>query len=157
MAGLDIFLKIDGIEGEAQDSKHKGEVQVLTFSKGVMTGDARSSGAAAIWHDASFTMRVNKAGPKLMLACANSERIPKVVMTVRKAGMDQREFLKTTFSDVFVSSVRTYASKDSDSTPIMLFTLNFARVEEEYKAQKADGTLRGAMKYSFSIPTEKGE
>ena len=27
----DIFIKIDGIEGESQDSTHKGEVEVLDW------------------------------------------------------------------------------------------------------------------------------
>ena len=32
MALFDCFLKIDGIEGESADSKHKGEIDVKSFS-----------------------------------------------------------------------------------------------------------------------------
>ena len=32
MAAIDYFLKLDGITGESADSKHKGEIEVLSFS-----------------------------------------------------------------------------------------------------------------------------
>ena len=34
MAAIDYFLKLDGISGESKDSKHKGEIEVLSFSFG---------------------------------------------------------------------------------------------------------------------------
>ncbi len=34
MAQVDYFLKIEGIEGESEDSKHKKDVEVLSFSWG---------------------------------------------------------------------------------------------------------------------------
>ena len=42
-----------------------------------------------------------------MLACASGEHIKKAVLTCRKAGKDQQEFLKFTFTDVLVSSYQT--------------------------------------------------
>ncbi len=42
MAVVDYFLKIDGIEGESQDAKHKGEIDVESWSWGRhQTGHAR--------------------------------------------------------------------------------------------------------------------
>ena len=43
----DVFLKVDGVEGESSDSKHKNEIEVLSFSWGVtqaITGTVSSSG-----------------------------------------------------------------------------------------------------------------
>ena len=34
MAAVDYFLKIDGIEGESQDSKHKNEIDVQSWNWG---------------------------------------------------------------------------------------------------------------------------
>jgi type VI secretion system secreted protein Hcp len=34
MAAADYFLKIDGIEGESNDSKHKAEIEIGSFSFG---------------------------------------------------------------------------------------------------------------------------
>jgi type VI protein secretion system component Hcp len=34
MSAVDYFLKIDGIKGESQDSKHGGEIEIQSFSWG---------------------------------------------------------------------------------------------------------------------------
>ena len=49
MAAIDYFLKLDGISGESKDSKHKGEIEVLSFSFGETQSrpDAASEAAAA--------------------------------------------------------------------------------------------------------------
>ncbi len=57
--------------------------------------------------DFNFVMNVNKAAPKLFLACATGEHIKNAVLICRKAGKDQQEFMKFTFSDVLVSSYQT--------------------------------------------------
>ena len=38
---MDFFLKLDGIDGESQDSKHKGEFQLLNFTFGATQAHAR--------------------------------------------------------------------------------------------------------------------
>ena len=49
MAANDYFLKLDGISGESTDSKHKGEIEVLSFSFGetLATGAPAREAAAA--------------------------------------------------------------------------------------------------------------
>ena len=45
MAQVDYFLKIDGVDGESGDDKHKGEIEVESFSWGetqVRHGRARA-------------------------------------------------------------------------------------------------------------------
>lgn len=160
MSAVDFFLKIDGIEGESQDAKHKGELQLLSFSHGVVhqpgAGSAGGSGDAGLstWPDASFTMHIDKAYPKLFTACCSGEHIKKSVLIMRKAGKVQQDFLKITYSDVLVSSVSTQgtSAKPGASLPIVNFSFNFAQIEEEYRTQKEDGSLSGAIKYTYSIP-----
>lgn len=156
MADLDLFLKIDGIEGECQDSRHKGELQLQAFSKDVHhaiagTGEGKDAGLST-WPDARFSMRVDKAFPKLFQTCVTGDKIAKAVLTFRKAGKGQQEFLKITFSDVLVSSCTLGGGGGGKTLPVVNFTFNFARIEEEYKTQKDDGSLSGAIKYSYSIP-----
>ena len=43
MAAVDYFLKIDGLDGESRDSKHKGEIEISSFSWGM---SQQGSGAA---------------------------------------------------------------------------------------------------------------
>jgi type VI secretion system secreted protein Hcp len=159
MAQVDYFLKIEGIDGESHDSKHKGEIDLLSFSLGAtQTGSmAVGSGGGAgkvQMQDVGFSMKANKASPKLFLACATGQHIKKAVVTARKAGKDQQEYLKWTFSDSIVSSYQTGGSS-GESIPMESFALNFARVEVEYKEQKADGTLAGAVKAGYDLKANK--
>ena len=101
--------------------------------------------------DVRFTMRVDRAYPGLLQASMNNQLLKKVVLTCRKAGKDAREYLKITLSDVMISSCRLTASPDSNPIPMVHFSLNFAQIQEEYRSQKAAGTLGGSIMYSFTL------
>jgi type VI secretion system secreted protein Hcp len=96
-------------------------------------------------------MKVNKSTPKLILACASGDHIKKAVFTCRKAGTQQQEFLVYTFSDLLVSSYNTSGSGGSDITPTEQVSLNYSKMEIEYKEQKADGTLMGPIKAGWDL------
>lgn len=156
MAAVDYFLKVDGIEGESQDAKHKAEIDLESWSWGAtQTGTNPAGGGAGAgkvaMQDFHFVMKVNKATPKLILACASGQHIPKAILTCRKAGGKQEEFLKYTFSDVLVSSYQTGGSGGADIVPTEQISLNYAKMEVEYKEQKADGTLGGAIKAGWDL------
>jgi len=154
----DIFLKIDGIEGEAQDSKHKNELQIESCSVGAEVGVVRSPGTAGVVHDATFTAVASKAGPKLAQACASGTSINSVVLTFRKSGGTQVEFLVVTFSSVLISSYSLGGkSKSNNQIPTERFTLNFAKIAYDYRAQKPDGGLSGAIKTSYAVQSETGQ
>jgi type VI secretion system secreted protein Hcp len=160
MAVVDYFLKIDGIEGESQDSKHAKEIELESWSWGETQTGTQSIGGGGgagkvAMQDFNFTMRVNKASPKLMLACATGQHIPKVVLTCRKAGGEQQEYLMWTFSDVLISSYQSGGKIKDDVLPTDKISLNFAKIEVEYKEQKPDGTLGGAVKAGYDVKQNK--
>jgi len=153
----DYFLKIDGIDGESHDSKHKDEIDLMSWSFGASQMGTHSAGGGGgagkvSMQDFSFTMHVNKATPKLFLACATGAHIKKAVLTCRKAGKEQQDFQKVTFTDLLVSSYHTSGSSEN---PIDNISLNFAKIEFEYKEQKADGTLGGAVKAGYDLKIMK--
>jgi type VI secretion system secreted protein Hcp len=160
MAAVDYFLKIDGIEGESQDSKHKNEIDLVSWSWGeTNSGDAAHRGGMGVgkvsMQDFHFTMRVNKASPKLMLACANGEHIKTAELTCRKAGKEQQEYLKIKLSDLVVSNFQTGGSGGDGVIPEDHIGLNFSKIEYEYKEQKADGTLGGTVKSGYDLKQNK--
>lgn len=155
MAQVDFFLKLDGIDGESQDKKHKGEIDVSSFSFGVSQGGTfgRAGGGGAgkaSFQDIHFTKEMDKASPKLMLACATGQHIAKGTLICRKAGGTQEEYLKMEFGDVLVSSYQTGGSSGG-VLPIDQFSLNFGKVEQEYKEQTAKGSLGGSVKAGFDL------
>src|ERR1017187_2963670 len=102
MAVVDYFLKIDGCPGESKDATHKDEIQLKSWSFGetqqgsFAEGGGGGAGKVAM-QDFHFVMTVNKASPILFQKCANGEHIVNAILTVRKAGKEQQEFLKWTF------------------------------------------------------------
>jgi type VI secretion system secreted protein Hcp len=160
MALVDYFLKIDGVPGEAGDAKHKDEIQVLSFSfgesqAGTMAFGGGGGAGKVQMQDFHFMMNVNKASPKLFLACASGEHIKNAILTARKAGKDQQDYLKVTFTDLMVSSFQTNGDAHANSLPVDSISLNFAAIEVEYKIQNKDGTLGATTKAKYNLKEMK--
>ena len=155
MAAVDFFLKLDGIEGESQDDTHKDEVELLSWSWGETNSGTASRGGGAgagkvSMQDFHFTAEASKATPKLMLACATGSHIKDATLTCRKAGEKQQEYFIVKMTDVLVSSYQTGGS-GGDIVPVDQISLNFAKIEWEYKPQDAKGTLQGAIKAGWDL------
>jgi type VI secretion system secreted protein Hcp len=153
-AAVDYFLKIGGIPGESEDSKHKEEIQLEAWSWGETNSGSMAEGGGGgagkvSMMDFTFTMKANKASPKLFKACATGEHIPKAVLSARKTGTKGDDFYKYTFTDLIISSYQTGGS-GGDLIPLESIAFNFAAIEVEYKPQKPDGTLGGAVKAGFN-------
>jgi type VI secretion system secreted protein Hcp len=160
MAAVDYFLRIDGVAGESTDSKHKGWLDVESWSWGeTQSGTVHAGGGGGAgkvqFQDFHFTTKVSKASPKLFLACASGQHLKEAQLVARKAGKGQQEFLQWTFSDLLVSSYQTGGSEAGDLLPMDQVSLNFAKVKVSYKAQKADGSLDAAITAGWDIKTNK--
>ncbi len=156
---VDYFLKLEGVEGESQDSKHKNEIELLSWSFGAtQSGTMHMGGGGGAgkvsMQDMSVTKVMDKASPKLLLACANGEHISKAVLVARKAGKEQQEYYKITLTDVLVSGYNTSGHSQS-GVPMDQVTLNFGKIECEYKEQKKDGTLGGVIKTGYDLKQNK--
>ena len=161
MSQADYYLKIDGAPGESGDSKHPNEIECLSFDFGVtQTGSSsygKGLGAGKVsMQDFRFVMKACKAGPKLLLMCATGEHIPKAVLSCRKAGKEQQDYLVCTFTDLMLSSYNEGGAGGSDPIPIQSVSFNFSKIEMEYKEQTAQGTLAGTVKTSFDLKANKG-
>jgi type VI secretion system secreted protein Hcp len=152
MALFDAFLKLDGIKGESADAKHKGEIDIMSFSWGMnQTGTHSSGGGGGAGkvsvHDISITKKTDFSSPALMLHCASGKHIPEAHLTVRKAGGEPLEFMKIKLTDVLVSSykphVETGVPGATNEMPIDQFSLNFAKIEYAYQMQGPDGKPQG--------------
>ena len=157
---VDYFLNLGTVEGESADHKHKGEIDLQSWSFGATNAGSFSMGGGGgagkvSMQDFHFVMRTSKASPKLMLACATGEHIKKAVLVSRKAGTEQQEFLKVTMSDVLVSSYQTGGSANGGDFSTDQISLNFAKIEVEYKEQKPDGSLGGAIKAGYDVEANK--
>jgi type VI secretion system secreted protein Hcp len=160
---IDYFLKIDGIPGESLDSKHKGEIEVEAWSWGEANpvppggpGTGSGGGAGKVqMQDFNFTANTSKASPNLMLACASGKHLKSAVLTARKAGGKQAaEFLTFSLSDILVSSYQI-GGAEGQVVPMDNFSLNFSKIQVEYKEQKADGSLGKSITAGWDVKHNK--
>jgi type VI secretion system secreted protein Hcp len=158
---IDYFLRIDGIPGESLDDKHKDEIDVQAWSWGEANPAPPSApgggggGAGKVqMHDFNFTARTSKASPNLLLACASGKHFKSAVLTARKAGKQQAEFLTFSLSDILVSAYQV-AGAEGEVVPTDSFSLNFSKIQVEYKQQKADGSLGASIKAGWDVKNNK--
>jgi type VI secretion system secreted protein Hcp len=155
---VDYFLKLDGIAGESLDLKHKDEIELESFGWGDMQQLAAAPGGGAgagkvQVEDLNVIIKMSKASPLLFLACAAGEHIKEAILTARKAGKGQQEFLVFKFSDLIVASYHSAAS--TDDAPIDQVAFNFAKIQVEYRPQKPDGSLGTAVKAGWDVKQSK--
>ena len=158
MAGA-IFARIAGIKGESVDAKHKDEIDVLSWSWGVSNSGSLSHGGGAgagkaTFADFVFSHHIDKASPLLMKACATGQHITDATVTQRRAGTAQAEFLVIKMTDVLVVAVSNGGSVEGEATSETV-SLVFAKVDVEYKPQKADGSLDTGLHFKYDLKTNK--
>jgi type VI secretion system secreted protein Hcp len=142
MAAVDYFLKIDGIDGESTSDKHKGEIDVLSFSWGLSQSGSFASGGGGgagkvQFQDFHFTANESKASPNLFLKCATGHHLKFAVLTAQRGGESQIEFMHIKFEDVLISSYQTGGSQNS--FPMDQVSLNFGRIAFSFTTQDATG------------------
>jgi type VI secretion system secreted protein Hcp len=152
-SAADWFLKLDGIEGESTDARHKNEIEVLSWSWGVSqssptTATGRASAAKTCLSDIAFTKLIDKSTPLLLADAASGTFIKNATLVGRKAGKEQQEYIKIVLKDVIITSFSTGAS--GGATPTEQVTLGFGAMDMEYKVQKDDGSLGEAVKANVS-------
>jgi type VI secretion system secreted protein Hcp len=151
---LNIFAKIGDIKGESLDDKHKGEVEVLSWSWGVAQSGAGPGAGKASFSDFSLTHNIDKSSPVLMKACATGEHIKEATITVRKAGKGQQDYLIIKMNDVVITGVHPSGSGDAAEMAEQV-ALQFAKVALEYRPQKADGSLDAGIHFKYDIQSNK--
>jgi type VI secretion system secreted protein Hcp len=155
----DIFAKLGDIKGESVDAKHKDEIEVLSFSWGLTNSGATTAGGGggagkATFQDLSIIHKIDKASPLLMQACATGAHLKEATITHRKAGKDQQDYLIIKMNDIIITGVTDGdASGQGGSETI---SLAFAKIDLEYKPQKADGSLDAGIHFKFDLKTNKG-
>jgi type VI secretion system secreted protein Hcp len=152
----DMFLMVKGashglIKGESQDGKHKGEIEVMSWSWGMQTrrdlATGNPAGRAAI-NDLKIVKRVDSASTGLMQALRTNETILKAVLTLRKAGKDQLEYLTITIENGRVAALTIEGGDPSGSPDVVeRVSFSFNKIQVEYVPQGKDGLPQGGMTF----------
>lgn len=152
----DMFIKIDGIEGESLDASHTNEIEVLTWQWDVAqhsnmhSGSGGGSGKATV-DDFCFTHYTDKASPNLLSYCLTGKHIKNIVFVVRKAGGDPLEYLTITFTDVIITRVGMTGSSVDETRPCEEVKFSFTKVTQDYVMQNSEGSKSGVISASYDV------
>ena len=156
---VDTFLKLGDIKGESKDSKHGGEIEVLSWSWGLSQTGSMSYGGGggagkANFSDLNFMHNIDKSSPVLMLKCATGEHIKEATLVSRKAGKTQQEYLIIKLNDILITSVQTSGSSENPTESV---SMNFSKIQLDYKPQKEDGSLDGAVPFVYDLKKQESK
>jgi type VI secretion system secreted protein Hcp len=152
----DIFLKLDPlVEGGSQHSKFAKQIEVESFSWGVSNPpfDGKTD-LPAVQQDLHISAIVDRQSPKLFEACAKGTHFNTAEVSVVEEGGDQPLFYKVVLSEVVLTSYQVSASARAGD-PMESFGLSFRTLTNEFRAQKADGSLEPPIVGSFDFGDQK--
>jgi type VI secretion system secreted protein Hcp len=93
----------------------------------------------------------DRSSPVLAKYCATGRHFSEVVMTARKAGEGQKDFLVIKFKEVFITSVEPSGNSGGDIGETVTFS--YAQMDMAYKAQDDKGGLTGEVKFGWNVKT----
>jgi type VI secretion system secreted protein Hcp len=127
---VDMFLKIDGIDGDSSSHKHKGEIELLSFSWGITNTTSNTGGGGGagkpVVQDFTVVKEIGSSSPHLMEKCCSGQHIPSVSLTLASKETKQ-EYLKIKLEDVLISSYQTGGS--GGSVPMDQVSFSFRSVD----------------------------
>jgi type VI secretion system secreted protein Hcp len=129
---VDMFLKIDGIDGESRDHKHKGEIELLSFSWGLANSSTTTGGGGGagktVVQDFSIIKQISASSPQLMEKCCTGEHIKDVTITLVNKETKE-EYLKIKLQDCLISSYQTGGAGNGGAVPMDQVSFNFSSVD----------------------------
>ena len=141
---MPMYIKFDGIDGEAIQPDHRGEIVIDSWGWGISQSTSVGGGGGAgkaSFSDLSIMCASSKASPVLALACASGKHIKDAHLTVTKRVRGREEpYLTITLKDVLISSFQP--SSDGASSSGETMSLNYEEIKYTQFSREADGSVK---------------
>ena len=154
---VDYFLKLDGIQGESQESGHKDEIQIMSWSWGASQVSSVSStggsGAGKVsLSDFSIMANFDKSTPKFFKSICAGQHIKSGTMSAIKSGAEGKPYLKVDFKELFVSSLQISASSE---VPTVSIGFTYNEIKIDYSTQNEQGNLASTGPVTYNTKENK--
>jgi type VI secretion system secreted protein Hcp len=154
---VDYFLKLDGIQGESADEKHKDEIQLMSFSWGgsqtsSVAGTGGSGAGKVDLSDFSVMVNFDKATPKFFKSMCAGTHIKTGELSAIKSGAEGKPYLKVDFKELFVSSLQISASSE---IPTVSVSFTYNEIKMNYSVQDEQGNLKSTGDVTYDLKTNK--
>ncbi len=148
-AAITMVIKVGDIRGESIVANHANEIDITSYSWGVVQSNARVGGSPAgksTVNALTFTKYVDASSPELFIDAAQGTQLKQAQLTLIKIGGGtpnqpaRVEMVKIKLDNVMVASVTSGLREGSSDRPVETITLVFTALEYTYTPQKADGS-----------------
>ncbi len=139
-----IFMQVDSIKGESTDSKHDKWIDLVgvdhSVRQNVTAAQLASSKGTGTPEFSEIVVQkaVDTATPDLYLACANGDRIPKIVVEICQAAGEKEVLAAYTLENCLLTNVRLLGSNGNAADPMEEVAFGFSKIN--YKVKKGDRT-----------------
>lgn len=147
---LDVYLQIDGINGESADEKHKNWIEVSHVVYGVhqpraatvSTAGGHTSGRAELY-PITFKKLADLASPVLLQTCAMGKTIPRAVFEFMRADGDGKPipYFRVELENLMIANM-TPDSGDGGTISERV-QLAYAKIKWTYTKQSIRGGTEG--------------
>lgn len=151
----DMFLKLEGIDGESEDDTKSKEIELLGWNWGGSNSATMGSGGGAgagkgVLQELSITKYMDRATTVLVKKMMAGEHIDKGTLTCRKSGGEQLEYLIIELKGVFISSYSTGGGQGEEQL-VEQVSLSYEEVTVKYTPQKSDGSGDVAVTMGWNV------
>lgn len=154
----DLFLQLDGIEGESTDFLHMGWIEALSFSlgakqRGLSEAEGAARGKASFTH-VTITKHSDISSPPLLLCLAQNALLKTAVLESCQAADEKHVFTRITLSDVTIASFQM-GQDEEKGVPLESLELNYASIEFEYIPLNVKGKTQAKRMMQWYIRSQK--
>ena len=143
----DCYFKIDGIDGEAKDSKHEKWINVLDFEMG---SEYETETFESSFDPFVFVHKVDAATPGIQSDCMKGSHIKSGTLEVcRPIGGKQEVIYKATLEDLRIISAQI--SKDQAGNLIETVSITADKITWRVVPINIDNTIGGAVEDCYSV------
>jgi type VI secretion system secreted protein Hcp len=160
----EMFLKLDGIEGESLDSAtptaHAQEIEIKSWewvTTNKVRWDVNQGGQSTKVdvNDIKMEKSCDRASVALYQCCVTGKHIKNGVITCRKNDGDQKvEYLVVKLKDIMISNV-SWSGQGDDQALKEMVSLSFAEFHLDYKVQNDTGNAAGSSTFGFNIQKQQ--
>jgi type VI secretion system secreted protein Hcp len=152
-AAVDAYLKIEGVDGESIDSRHRGWIQVHAFQNGVIAPSAGVPKPA--FSDLCLEASTDKSMPALKQSCAAGRRFPSATLELITGDANRARFYQILLTNVLVSVANSTANTGQDS-PSEVVCLNFEQIYWTYTEFDSAGRPKNDIKAWWDLISNTG-
>jgi type VI secretion system secreted protein Hcp len=159
-AVADIFLKLDDIQGESTDAKHKNEINILSYTQSFKnTLSTAGSAGKVVCGDVTVLKNIDKSSPELIKGVTTGKHYEKAVISFRSINnaKTSTDYYVVTLQDVLITSIDQTDQPDPAKI-VERVSLNAQSFQFKYTQQAASGaTVGSALTFTFNCNENKAQ